>query len=172
MRLFRRPKSAFTCRSIPVSPVTYSTTQALKMASKERIKRLANKLAVESEPGLTNAQLMLTNHDLKPVEPERRTWGPWNFVGFWVADSFNIVRSLYRTFKIVILIDPEYVDDFVFHDSQWLVMVAIMALCVDRIHHCSHLRLHHRKNWCDLSYFLSSRRESVIWHMGFPLASV
>ncbi|MCJ1314504.1 hypothetical protein MMC25_008186 [Agyrium rufum] len=35
----------------------------------------ARKLAVESEPGLTNAQLMLTNHDLKPVEPERRQWG-------------------------------------------------------------------------------------------------
>lgn len=26
----------------------------------------ADKLAVESEPGLTNAQLMLNNHDLKP----------------------------------------------------------------------------------------------------------
>lgn len=43
----------------------------------------ANKLAVESEPGLTHAQLMLNNHDLKPVEPERRQWGAWNFVGFW-----------------------------------------------------------------------------------------
>jgi NCS1 family nucleobase:cation symporter-1 len=81
----------------------------------------AAKLAVSSEPGLTNAQLMLTNDDLKPgessftvpcfgrssistfsietngyffcltVEPERRQWGPWNFVGFWIADSFNIV---------------------------------------------------------------------------------
>jgi len=51
------------------------------------------KLAVENEPGLTNAQLMLHNHDLKPVEPERRQWGPWNFVGFWVADSFNIVSE-------------------------------------------------------------------------------
>lgn len=51
----------------------------------------ANKLAVTSEPGLTNAQLMLTNEDLKPVEPQRRQWGAWNFVGFWVADSFNIV---------------------------------------------------------------------------------
>jgi len=46
---------------------------------------LASKLAVESEPGLTNTQLMLTNHDLKPVEPERRQWGAWNFVGFWVG---------------------------------------------------------------------------------------
>ena len=64
------------------------------MASKEKAKMWARKLAVESEPGLTNAQLMLTNHDLKPVERERRQWGPWNFVGFWVADSFNIVREV------------------------------------------------------------------------------
>ncbi|MCJ1272324.1 hypothetical protein MMC21_000110 [Puttea exsequens] len=49
-----------------------------------------DKIAVDAEPGLTNAQLFLTNHDLKPVEPERRQWGPWNFVGFWIADSFNI----------------------------------------------------------------------------------
>jgi NCS1 family nucleobase:cation symporter-1 len=38
----------------------------------ERIKRSkvahwSNKLAVESEPNLTTAQLMLFNHDLKPV---------------------------------------------------------------------------------------------------------
>ncbi|KAK3338057.1 uracil permease [Neurospora tetraspora] len=52
--------------------------------------RWSDRLAVEAEPGLTTAQLMLTNHDLKPVEAERRTWGAWNFVGFWIADSFNI----------------------------------------------------------------------------------
>lgn len=45
----------------------------------------ANKLAVKSEPGLTTTQLMLTNFDLKPVEPERRQWGAWNFVGFWIG---------------------------------------------------------------------------------------
>lgn len=48
---------------------------------------------VAHEPGLTNAQLMLANEDLKPVEPARRTWGSWNFVAFWISDSFNIVRS-------------------------------------------------------------------------------
>lgn len=31
-------------------------------------RRVLDKLAVPSEPGLTNAQLMLTNHDLKPGE--------------------------------------------------------------------------------------------------------
>lgn len=46
-----------------------------------RAARLLDKMQTESEPGLTNAQLMLTNLDLKPVEPERRQWGPWNFVG-------------------------------------------------------------------------------------------
>ncbi|KUI55940.1 Uracil permease [Cytospora mali] len=55
-----------------------------------RLRRLAQKLAVDHEPGLTDAQLMLTNDDLKPVEPERRQWSAWNFVGFWIADSFNI----------------------------------------------------------------------------------
>ncbi|RMZ87580.1 hypothetical protein DV736_g5197, partial [Chaetothyriales sp. CBS 134916] len=44
----------------------------------------------EAEPGLTNKQLFLTNHDLKPVEPERRQWKHLNFVTFWIADSFNV----------------------------------------------------------------------------------
>ncbi|KAK4155835.1 permease for cytosine/purines, uracil, thiamine, allantoin-domain-containing protein [Chaetomidium leptoderma] len=65
------------------------------------LRRLVDKLAVESEPGLTSAQLMLTNHDLKPVEPERRQWGPWNFVGFWIADSFNINTWMISSSMIV-----------------------------------------------------------------------
>ncbi|KAH6855871.1 permease for cytosine/purines, uracil, thiamine, allantoin-domain-containing protein [Chaetomium sp. MPI-CAGE-AT-0009] len=64
-------------------------------------RRLADKAAVESEPGLSTAQLMLTNHDLKPVEPERRQWGPWNFVGFWIADSFNINTWMISSSMIV-----------------------------------------------------------------------
>ncbi|KAJ4347707.1 uracil permease [Ascochyta clinopodiicola] len=59
-------------------------------AKKSKAAHYAQRFAVESEPGLTTAQLMLYNHDLAPVEPERRQWGAWNFVGFWVADSFNI----------------------------------------------------------------------------------
>lgn len=63
----------------------------MEKVKQTRFAHLVDKLAVEQEKGLTNAQLMLNNHDLKPVEAERRQWGPWNFVGFWVADSFNIV---------------------------------------------------------------------------------
>lgn len=62
---------------------------------------LAGKLAVESEPGLTNKQLMLTNHDLAPVEPARRQWRAWNFVGFWIADSFNINTWMISSSMIV-----------------------------------------------------------------------
>ncbi|OAP55465.1 hypothetical protein AYL99_10438 [Fonsecaea erecta] len=57
---------------------------------KSRAARLLSKLRTESEPGLTNAQLMLTNHDLRPVEAQRRQWTAWSFVAFWIADAFNI----------------------------------------------------------------------------------
>ncbi|KAE9963041.1 hypothetical protein EG328_011809 [Venturia inaequalis] len=49
-----------------------------------KVAHFFGKVAVECEPGLTNTQLMLTNHDLKPVEPERRQWGAWNFTGLWI----------------------------------------------------------------------------------------
>ena len=41
------------------------------------------------------------NDDLKPVEPARRQWGPWNFVGFWIADSFNINTWMISSSMIV-----------------------------------------------------------------------
>ncbi|KAF2658848.1 uracil permease [Lophiostoma macrostomum CBS 122681] len=66
-----------------------------------RAARYANKFVCETEPGLTATQLMLYNHDLKPVEPERRQWGAWNFVGFWVADSFNINTWMISSSAIV-----------------------------------------------------------------------
>lgn len=50
---------------------------------------------------LTCSSAQLTNHDLKPVEPERRQWGPWNFVAFWVADSFNINTWMISSSMIV-----------------------------------------------------------------------
>ncbi|POR35349.1 Putative permease C29B12.14c [Tolypocladium paradoxum] len=71
------------------------------MTARSRFRYWANKLAVEAGPGLTSAQLMLTNHDLKPVERERRQWGPWNFVGLWIADSFNINTWMVSSSMIV-----------------------------------------------------------------------
>ncbi|KAG9511541.1 uracil permease, partial [Aureobasidium melanogenum] len=60
------------------------------MAKDSKVSRALKALEVRHEPGLTDVQLMLCNEDLKPVEPERRQWGAWHFVAFWMADSFNI----------------------------------------------------------------------------------
>ena len=44
----------------------------MEKAQRSRPGLLLDKLAVPSEPGLTNAQLMLTNYDLKPGQ-----WKLW-----------------------------------------------------------------------------------------------
>ncbi|KAJ0139871.1 hypothetical protein CTA2_1734 [Colletotrichum tanaceti] len=43
-----------------------TTTGRTGQAHPSKWRYWADKLAVESEPGLTSAQLMLTNYDLKP----------------------------------------------------------------------------------------------------------
>ncbi|KIY70484.1 NCS1 nucleoside transporter family [Cylindrobasidium torrendii FP15055 ss-10] len=48
------------------------------------------KLEVAHEPGLSHKDIFLSNEDLQPVPPEKRTWKSRNFVAFWLADSFNI----------------------------------------------------------------------------------
>ncbi|KAJ5883050.1 Uracil permease [Penicillium subrubescens] len=66
-----------------------------------RIKWLLNKAAVSNEPGLSNAQMMLTNDDLRPVEPERRQWRWLNYIAFWIADSLNINTWMISSSMIV-----------------------------------------------------------------------
>lgn len=39
---------------------------AIMSGSMNKLTRILDKIAVDNEPGLTNAQLMLVNHDLKP----------------------------------------------------------------------------------------------------------
>lgn len=51
---------------------------------------IVKKLETKHEEGLSTKELFLQNYDLQPVEPERRKWGFWNFVAFWISDSFNI----------------------------------------------------------------------------------
>ncbi|KAK2751551.1 hypothetical protein FQN55_000272 [Onygenales sp. PD_40] len=68
---------------------------------RSKILHYVSKLEVKNEAGLTNAQLMLVNEDLKPVEPERRQWGPWNYVAFWISDSFNINTWMISSAMIV-----------------------------------------------------------------------
>ena len=43
-----------------------SLQETMEKIRKNSVVQTVDRLAVSSEPGLTNAQLMLTNHDLKP----------------------------------------------------------------------------------------------------------
>ncbi|OAX82347.1 hypothetical protein ACJ72_03306 [Emergomyces africanus] len=70
-------------------------------SSKSKIAHYVSKLEVENEAGLSAGQLMLVNDDLKPVKPDHRRWGPWNYVGFWIADSFNINTWMISSAMIV-----------------------------------------------------------------------
>ncbi|CAI7604541.1 unnamed protein product [Penicillium discolor] len=66
-----------------------------------QLKFWLSKVQVPAEPGLSTAQLMLTNDDLRPVEPERRQWGWLNFVAFWIADSLNVNTWMISSSMIV-----------------------------------------------------------------------
>ncbi|KAJ5091524.1 Uracil permease [Penicillium alfredii] len=66
-----------------------------------RIKWILDKATVAHEPGLTNTQLMLTNDDLRPVEPTRRQWRWLNYIAFWIADSLNINTWMISSSMIV-----------------------------------------------------------------------
>ncbi|KAJ5357088.1 hypothetical protein N7517_011697 [Penicillium concentricum] len=66
-----------------------------------QLKFWLNKVQVPVEPGLSTAQLMLTNDDLRPVNPERRQWGWLNFVAFWIADSLNVNTWMISSSMIV-----------------------------------------------------------------------
>lgn len=66
-----------------------------------KLKWILDKAAVENEPGLSNAQMMLTNNDLRPVDPERRQWRWINFIAFWIADSLNINTWMISSSMIV-----------------------------------------------------------------------
>lgn len=58
-------------------------------------KRAVEYIQIEEPGDLTASQMYLYNFDLRPVEFERRQWAWYNYVFFWVADSFNI-----NTFQI------------------------------------------------------------------------
>ncbi|KAF7712181.1 Cytosine/purines, uracil, thiamine, allantoin permease family protein [Penicillium ucsense] len=66
-----------------------------------RIKWALKKAEVTQESGLSNAQMMLTNEDLRPVDPERRQWSWLNYIAFWIADSLNINTWMISSSMIV-----------------------------------------------------------------------
>lgn len=57
--------------------------------------KFINYIQIQEPGNLTTAQMYLYNYDLKPVERERRRWAWYNYVFYWISDSFNI-----NTFQI------------------------------------------------------------------------
>lgn len=124
---------------------------------------------------------MLTIHFVA-VEPDRREWGAWNFVAFWIADSANIVCVLlfqsyqsllveFRHLDRLLTIPPaEHMDDIFFDDRFWPVLVAVVDLCLGWILHLWLFYLRDRSNRRQVSHLVSCRVESVLRHLGFPVA--
>ncbi|OCF57463.1 uracil permease [Kwoniella mangroviensis CBS 10435] len=57
---------------------------------KIRVKEVLKKLESDHVPTLSHKELFLATTDLLPVTDEKKTWDSWTFVGFWVADCFNL----------------------------------------------------------------------------------
>lgn len=73
------------------SQSTTATTSTLK----SKWRRFIEFIEIEEPGDLTTSQMYLFNYDIKPVEQERRQWAWYNYVTYWIADSFNI-----NTFQI------------------------------------------------------------------------
>ncbi|TBU26970.1 NCS1 nucleoside transporter family [Dichomitus squalens] len=51
---------------------------------------IVKRLQVNRPENFAQSELTLQNEDLLPVPKEKRPWGVWNFISFWVANGFNI----------------------------------------------------------------------------------
>ncbi|KAM0325790.1 hypothetical protein ACHAQA_007092 [Verticillium albo-atrum] len=108
-----------------------------------KAKYWANKLAVsETESGLSTGQLMLINHDLKPVEKARRVWGPFNFVAFWISDYgvqswlggrcvYVMIRAIWKSWDRERIPSSAFTDtttaDFVSFFLFWLFSLPLIV---------------------------------------------
>lgn len=62
-----------------------------EVEEKSWFRKLVYKLEVQhKEPGMTTSQMYLYNFDLRPLEEKRRLWSWFNYIFFWISDSFNI----------------------------------------------------------------------------------
>ncbi|KAF7968336.1 hypothetical protein HWV62_30959 [Athelia sp. TMB] len=66
------------------------------------LRKFIQLIEVSHEPGLSHTQLFLSNEDLAPVPKEKRQWGHFNYVAFWIADSFNVNTWMISSSMIVL----------------------------------------------------------------------
>ncbi|KAI8082701.1 permease for cytosine/purines, uracil, thiamine, allantoin-domain-containing protein [Halteromyces radiatus] len=61
----------------------------MKIVNKENIQQILKKLEVGQNNDISTNNNWI-NRDLAPIPPERRTWGTWNYVAFWISDCLNV----------------------------------------------------------------------------------
>lgn len=68
----------------------------------------------------------------------------------------------------------EYLDDILFNDQwrRWHILVAILALRLDRILHLRNVHHPDWPYWSDVSYLISRHSSIFIRHMGLLMASL
>jgi hypothetical protein len=118
-------------------------------------------------------QLLLANHDLKPVEPERRQWRSRNFVAFWIADSFNINTWMIASASILDGLSwwQAWICVWVrIRDRSHSRKKAVLILIVGWILHRWRLHLLDWTHRCYLSHFLPRHQQSKLRYLGFPMA--
>lgn len=109
---------------------------------------------VEHERGLSTKELFLTNHDLQIVEPARRKWTAFNFVGFWIADSFNINTWMIAGSSLDTGLSWWQAWICVWCVSPSFAITLILTSSKDWIQHLWLFHLHDRSHWCSLSHLV------------------
>lgn len=136
--------------------------------------RFVDKIAVESEPGLSGKQLLLTNEDLKPVEPARREWRGRNFGKERCRVFLQLIICLLTRSSGFLdrgFFQHQHMDDLVsINHRPRSLLVAVVALRLDRLLH--RRRLHrldgpHRR---EVSHFFPRRWTSIFRYLGISLA--
>ncbi|KAI0461626.1 hypothetical protein LJB42_004697 [Komagataella kurtzmanii] len=96
-KLTQRSKSPGAVTNTVSAPGSLNSSSPLGSLSAEQntsgrspIGKLLDKLVVQEEKDLSASQSFLFNFDLRPVERRRRLWSWFNYVFFWISDSFNI----------------------------------------------------------------------------------
>ncbi|EPQ55779.1 cytosine-purine permease [Gloeophyllum trabeum ATCC 11539] len=60
------------------------------MASSARSLLKPSAWALEPEPSTFAPTSALSNEDMDPVPPHKRTWTTWNYVAYWISDATNV----------------------------------------------------------------------------------
>jgi NCS1 family nucleobase:cation symporter-1 len=62
------------------------------MSFRRKLQYLDQKIQLKGDDSRHEQTDRWSNRDLIPLPPERRTWGWFNFYGFWAITSLNIVN--------------------------------------------------------------------------------